>query len=88
MNVDGQPVSARLAWGSPAHSSGLVLTDVGSYLGTSTGQVGVIFRVRNVSNHDVTTGSPPFLPVLSPRQRRPANHDDSALGHPRPAPAR
>jgi hypothetical protein len=64
MDVDGQPVSARLAVGPSDSEHGLVLTAVASYLGTSTGHVDVIFRVRNVSNHDISTGSPPFLPVF------------------------
>jgi hypothetical protein len=79
MNVDGQPISPPAGMGAPAHGSGLVLTDVGSYLGTSTEHVGVIFRVGNVSNHDITTGSPPFLPVFvtSPGGAQ-LNYDDSA----------
>jgi hypothetical protein len=64
MDVDGQPVAARLAVGPSDSQHGLVLTAVASYLGTSTGHVDVIFRVRNVSNHDISTGSPPFLPVF------------------------
>jgi hypothetical protein len=85
MSVDGQPVAARLAVGPPDSGHGLVLTDVASYLGTQTGQVGVIFRVRNISNQDIRTGSPPFLPVFvtSPGGAQ-LNYDDSASVIPGP----
>jgi hypothetical protein len=55
MDVDGQPIAARLATGPSDSGNGLVLTDVGSYLFTSTGQVGVAFRVRNTGNQGVST---------------------------------
>jgi len=64
LDVGGQPISARLAWGPAARGAGLVLTDVGSYLSTATGTVSIVFKVRSTGNQDVRTGSPPFLPVF------------------------
>jgi hypothetical protein len=62
MQVDGQPVAGRIAAGRNDRGNGLVLTDVTSYLFTSTGQVGVAFRVRNNGNSGVSTDG--FLPVF------------------------
>jgi hypothetical protein len=70
MDVDGQPVAARLAAGPSDRGNGLVLTDVASYLGTSTGKVGVAFRVRNVSNQGVSTAGFLLVFVTSPGDAR------------------
>jgi hypothetical protein len=63
MDVDGQPIAARLAAGPSDRGHGLVLADVTSYLFTSTGQVGVAFHVRNTSNNGVSTLG--FQPVFA-----------------------
>lgn len=70
MDVDGQPIAARLATGPSDSGNGLVLTDVNSYLFTSTGQVGVAFQVRNVSNHGVSTVGFQQVFVTSPGHAR------------------
>jgi hypothetical protein len=70
MSVDGQPVADRLATGPSDRGNGLVLTDVGSYLFTSTGQVGVAFRVRNTGNQGVSTGGFQIVFVTSPGNAR------------------
>ena len=62
MYVDGQPISARLATGPDDSGGGIKITDVASYLSTSTGTVGVFFRIRNVSNHEISQDG--FLPVF------------------------
>ena len=62
MDVDGEPVAARLATGPSDHANGLVLTDVTSYVYTNIGRVGVAFHVRNESNSGVSTDG--FLPLL------------------------
>lgn len=85
MDVDGQPVAARLATGPSDSRNGIAITDVASYLFTRLGQVGVIFRVRNISNYEITAFNPPFLPVFvtSPGGTQ-LNYDDSASTIPGP----
>ncbi len=64
MDVDGQPVAARLATGPSDSGNGLALTDVTSY------QVGIAFRVRNTGNNGVSTlGFQPVF-VTSPGDAR------------------
>jgi hypothetical protein len=70
MDVDGQSVAARLAAGPSDRGNGLVFTDVTSYLFTSTGQVGVAFRVRNLSNQGVSTAGFQTVFVTSPGNAR------------------
>ncbi len=62
MDVDGQPVASRLAAGPSDSGGGIRITDVTSYLSTFSGTIGVAFRIRNVSNHQV--GQDGFLPVF------------------------
>lgn len=62
MDVDGQRIEGRLAAGPSDTGNGLVLTDVTSYLYTSSGQVGVAYRVRNTGNSGVSSMG--FLPVF------------------------
>jgi hypothetical protein len=62
MDVDGQPVAGRLAAGRDDRGGGLAITDVASYLFTSTGTVGFAFHVRNNGNVSVSTDG--FLPLF------------------------
>ena len=70
MDVDGQPVAARLATGPADSGNGLVLTDVTSYLFTSLEKVGVAFRVRNTGNNGVSTLGFQLVFVTSPGDAR------------------
>lgn len=62
-SVDGSTIASRITTAVKAKGAGLVISNVTGYLYTGTGELGVIFKVRDVGPR-AYGGSTPFLPVL------------------------